>query len=120
MLKQLCYSFECPLECKVMNIFSIVPAFCAVKLSCSEMNKMGFKLAFWAHNPHTLHPFHLLFIYLFIFANFAHLPQVLALIFFPSYISLAPSFSSPSPVYPRLNKLCLGSFTWLEERRGEG
>lgn len=37
-----------------MNVFSMEPGFGAVKLSCSEMNKMGFRLAFWeAHPPHS-------------------------------------------------------------------
>lgn len=45
---------KAPLEYKVMNIFSMEPAFCAVKLSCSKMNKMGFRLAFWeTHPPHS-------------------------------------------------------------------
>lgn len=37
-----------------MNTFSTGLAFSAVKLSCREMNNMGFVLAFWeAHPPHT-------------------------------------------------------------------
>lgn len=35
-------SLKAPLEHKVMNTFSMEPAFCAVKLAFSEMNKMGF------------------------------------------------------------------------------
>lgn len=121
-----------------MNTFSMEPAFCAVKLSCGEMNKMGFRLAFLrAHPPHSTptSPSG--------FTNFAHLPQVpfpsssfflffclsstiqfplplLVSIFLPSYVSLAPSFSAPPPLYPCLHMLCLGSFTWLEERKRRG
>lgn len=77
---------------------------------------MGFRLTFWeTHPPHST-PTSLVF-----FASLTHLPRVPYMLpyFFPSYISLAPSFTSPSPLDPRLSVLCLGSFTWLEERKGE-
>ncbi len=120
-----------------MNAFSMEPAFCAVKLSCGEMNKMGFRLAFWRSAAPTLHT-HFTFLFyqlcssssgtrslllLFLFPRLSFcpfhlisLPRPCAHIFPPSCISPAPSFSSPPPLPPCLHMLCLGSFTWLEER----
>lgn len=111
---------------------------CAVKLSWIKMNKKGFILAFrWKQETSPLHTY-----FTFCFNNFANLSLVpvlsssvssfsitppacsvsfLSPILVSIYISLSYSFSSPPPppLHPRLHMLCLGLFTWLEERKGE-
>ncbi len=69
-----------------MNTFSMEPAFCAVKLSCGEMNKMGFRLAFWgAHPPHST-------------------PASPAVLF---YLLCSPTSGTCSPLFPLLLSLLL-------------
>lgn len=113
---------KAPLECKVMNIFSMEPAFCAVKISCSEMNKMVFRLAFWGSTSPTLYTH---FTWLFFFANFAPLPRVPYML--PCF---SPHTSPLLPILPLLLPSILISVccVWArlhgwrkgKERRGEG
>lgn len=111
---------KAPLECKVMNIFSMEPAFCAVKISCSEMNKMVFRLAFWGSTSPTLYTH---FTWLFflptslLYLGYRTCSHVLPLIHLPCslfYLSFSPRSSSQCAVSG------LVYMAGGKERRGEG
>lgn len=129
------FLLEAPLECKVMNTFSMEPAFCAVKLPCREINMMGFRQAFWALCPLSLFSFYQLctstsggcspssISFPSISPPACSIPflrPVLVSIFSPHTFPLLLLSPLLLPSNPCLHMLCLGSFTWLEERKGEG
>lgn len=80
------------------------PAFCAVKISCSEMNKMVFRLAFWGSTSPTLYTH---FTWLFflptslLYLGYRTCSHVFPLIHLPCslfYLSFSPRSSSQCAV----------------------